>query len=195
MYCHAQTLAASRYQTMSISSGTFCGETQLNASHLHALPVMGEKKKTQGEKNTTRNSKKKKERKKTAHTFQKSIKVTVFICVHEVISCWTKFGASKCLLRRRERNPSRSPTLRHSSRIAITPNSPDFNCAEAGSSTEDIYASLQKTNHELNPQACFYPLVKASLISIWQNNLWQLSFDTARHKFISPGVFLRLPVM
>lgn len=35
MYCHAQTLAASRYQTMSISSGTFCGETQLNASHLH----------------------------------------------------------------------------------------------------------------------------------------------------------------
>lgn len=131
MYCHAQTLAASRYQTMSISSGTFCSETQLNASHLHgcsgstvfASAVMGEKKSWE---------KKKKKSHKTVlpHTFQKSIKVTVFICVHEVISRCTKFGASKCLLRRRDHNPSRSPTsLRHATRIAITPNSPDFNCA------------------------------------------------------------------
>lgn len=126
MYCHAQTLAASSYQTMSISSGTFCGEMQLNASHLHgcsgspvfASPVMGEREKKQ---EMTQN------RKKT-HTFQKSIKVTVFICVHEVISRCKKFGASKCLLRRRDHNPSRSLTaLRHAMRIAIVPNSPDFN--------------------------------------------------------------------
>lgn len=67
--------------------------------------------------------------KKTPHTFQKSIKVTVFICVHEVISRCKKFGVSKCLLRRRDHNPSRSLTaLRHMTRIAIAPNSPDFNC-------------------------------------------------------------------
>lgn len=80
MYCHAQTLAASRYQTMSISSGTFCSETQLNASHLHgcsgstvfASAVMGEKK--SGEK------KKKVTKQYSPHTFQKSIKVTVFMC-------------------------------------------------------------------------------------------------------------------
>lgn len=71
----------------------------------------------------TQNSKKKR-----THTFQKSIKVTVFICVHEVISRCKKFGASKCLLRRRDHNPSRSLTaLRHAMRIAIVPNSPDFN--------------------------------------------------------------------
>lgn len=125
MYCHAQTLAASLYQTMSISSGAFRGETRLNASHLHGCSAIGLAV-MEGKKCVVTKAKLKNAYSTNQYKWQ-----YLFVCMKLSVVSDVKNVTRLQMppLCSSDPNPSHSVTaLRHATRIVMAPNSPEFNC-------------------------------------------------------------------